>query len=96
MKGADRGLLRHSGRPGVPTSTVTGTRVAAFRDVGLAAVEFHVLPQGARVRVTLVAAPDLAHVGFITGVHVRVLLSVAAVREPPVAALEVAFKRFFT
>lgn len=46
--------------------------------------------------VTLVAAPDLAHVGFVTGVHVRVFLSVAAVRKPPVAALELAFKRFFT
>lgn len=54
------------------------------------------LSQGAWVGVTLVAAPDLAHVGFITGVHVRMLLSVAAVRKPPVAALELTFKRFFT
>lgn len=75
---------------------VAGTRVAAFGDVGLAAVELHMLSQGAWVGVTLVAAPDLAHVGFIAGVHVRVLLSVAAVRKPPVAALELTFKRFFT
>lgn len=54
------------------------------------------LAQGARVRVALVAAPDLAHVGLVAGVHVRVLLPVAAVGKPPVAALELAFKRFFT
>lgn len=72
------------------------TRVAAFGVVGLGAVELHVLAQRARVGVALVAAPDLAHVGFVAGVHVRVLLSVAAVGEPPVAALELALKRFFT
>lgn len=75
---------------------VARTRVAAFGVLGLVAVELHVLSQGARVGVTLVAAPDLAHVGFVTGVHVRMLLSVAAVRKPPVAALELTFKRFFT
>lgn len=75
---------------------VTGTRVTAFGVMGLVAVKLHMLSQGAWVGVALVAAPDLAHVGFITGVHVRMFLSVAAVREPPVAALELAFKRFLT
>lgn len=91
------GSIRDPGRPGLRGVTpVPGTRVAAFGDVGLVAVQLHVLPQGARVGVTLVATPDLAHVGFIAGVHVRVFLSVAAVRKPPVAALELTFKRFFT
>lgn len=75
---------------------VTRTRVGALEVVGLVAVQLHVLSQGARVGVALVAAPDLAHVGFVAGVHVRVFLSVAAVRKPPVAALELTLKRFFT
>jgi len=92
MRGADLGS-----RPALRDVTlVTRTRVAVFGDVGLVAVELHMLPQGAWVGVALVAAPDLAHVGFITGVHVRVLLSVAAVSKSPVAALELTFKRFFT
>lgn len=69
--------------------------IAAFRAVDLA-VELHVLPEGTWVGVTLLTPPDLAHVGFITGVHVRMLLSVAAVSKPPIAALELTFKRFFT
>lgn len=72
------------------------TLVTALDVVGLVAVQLHMLSQGAWVGVTLVAAPDLAHVRFIAGVHVRVFLSVAAVRKPPVAALELTFKRFFT
>lgn len=78
------------------TFLATRSCVAAFGTVGLVAVELHMLSQGARVGVTLVAAPDLAHVGFITGVHVRMFLSVAAVCKPPVASLELTLKRFFT
>lgn len=98
MRRTDLGSIRDSRRPGLRDVTpVARTCLAAFGDVGLVvAVELHVLSQGARVGVTLVAAPDLAHVGFIVGVHVRMLLSVAAVRKPPVAALELASKRFFT
>lgn len=97
MWGADRASIRDSGRPGLRNLTpIPRTRVTALCDLGLVAVELHMLSQGAWVGVTLVAAPDLAHVGFITGVHVRMLLSVAAVRKPPVAALELALKRFFT
>lgn len=97
MRGADLANVRRSGRPALRSMTpVTGRRVAAFGDVLLGAVKLHVLPQRARVGVALVTAPDLAHVGFITGVDVGVLLPVAAVRESPVAALKLAFKRFFT
>lgn len=74
----------------------SGVCVSGLCVLGLVAVQLHVFAQGAGVGVALVAAPDLAHVGFVTGVHVGVLLAVAAVREPPVAALELAFKRFFT
>lgn len=97
MRGAELGSIRDSGRPGLRNvAPFTRTRVTAFGVVGLVAVELHVLSQGAWVGVTFVTAPDLAHVGFITGVHVRMLLSVAAVRKPPVAALELTFERFFT
>lgn len=54
------------------------------------------LPQGAGVGVALVAAPDLTDVGLVAGVYVRMFLSVAAVGEPPAAALEITFKRLFT
>lgn len=70
--------------------------MTAFGNVGLVAVELHVFAQGAGMGVALVAAPDLAHVWFVTGVHMGVLLSVAAVCKPPVAALELTFERFFT
>lgn len=69
--------------------------IAAFRDTVGLAVELHVLPEGARMGVTLLAPSDLAHVWFITGVHVRMLLSVTAVRKSPIATSELAFKRFF-
>lgn len=92
------GSVRDAGGP-APLRVVTavaGAQVLAFGVEGPVAVELHVLSQGARVGVTLVAAPDLARVGFVAGVHVRMLLPVAAVREPPVAAVELAFKRLFT
>lgn len=60
------------------------------------AVHFHVLPQRARVRVGLVTAADFAVVRLVAGVHVRVLLPVAAVGEFSVAAVEFALERFFS
>lgn len=106
LRGADRGSVREPGRPGLRGERrVAGARVGAFiggpglalgLGLGLVAVELHVLPQGAGVRVALVAAPDLARVRLVAGVHVRVLLPVAAVRKPPVAAVELAFKGFLT
>lgn len=98
MRGADMDSIRDSGRPGLRgvTPVTWGTRVTALGVMGLVAVQLHVLAQGARVGVALVAAPHLAHVGFVAGVHVRMFLSVAAVRKPPVAALELTFKRFLT
>lgn len=56
------------------------------------AVDLHVLAQGAGVSVGLVAAADLAVVRLVAGVDVGVLLSVAAVGELPVAAVELAFE----
>lgn len=55
-------------------------------------MDLHVLAQGAGMRVGLVAAADLAVVRLVAGVDVGVLLSVAAVGELPVAAVEFAFK----
>lgn len=46
--------------------------------------------------IALLASSDLASVGFITGVHMRVFLPVAAVCKSPIAALILAFKRFLT
>jgi len=48
------------------------------------------------VRVGLVAAAHLAVVGFVRGVHVRVLLPVRAVGEATVAAVVLAAKRLFS
>lgn len=56
-------------------------------------MDLHVLAQGARMRVALVAATDPAVVRLVRGVHVRVLLAVRAVGEPPVAAFELALER---
>lgn len=56
----------------------------------------HVLAEGAGVGVGLVAAVHSAEVGLIRGVHVRVLLPVRAVGEPPLAALKLAPKRLLT
>lgn len=56
------------------------------------AVDLHVLPQGAGVRVGLVTAADLAVVGLIRGVDVGMLLAVAAVGELPLAAVELALE----
>lgn len=56
------------------------------------AVDLHVLPQGAGVRVGLVAAADLAVVGLVRGVDVGMLLAVAAVGELPLAAVELALE----
>lgn len=53
-------------------------------------MHLHVLPQGAGVRVGLVA--HLAQVRLVRRVHVHVLLAVAAVGEAPVAALELALE----
>ena len=51
-------------------------------------------PEGGGMCVGLVAASDPAVVGLVGGVHVHVLLPVAGVGEPPVAALDLALKRF--
>lgn len=55
-------------------------------------MDLHVLPQGAGVRVGLVAASHFAVVGLVAGVHVGMLLPVAAVGEASLAAFELAFE----
>ena len=86
------------GREGVP-ERVRGGDVG---DVGGGggrrglAVHFHVLPQRARVRVGLVAAAHFAVVRLVAGVHVRVLLPVAAVGEFPVTAVKLTLERFLS
>ncbi|RUS74996.1 hypothetical protein EGW08_017245, partial [Elysia chlorotica] len=70
-----------------------GIRVIAVRDGGGLTVDLHVLPQGAWVRVALVAALDLAVVRLVAGVDVAVLLAVRAVGEAAVAAIELTLER---
>jgi len=55
-----------------------------------------VFPQGARVRVGLIAASHFAVVGLIAGVHVGVLLPVTAVGEASVAAVKFTFEGLLT
>ena len=54
---------------------------------------FEVFSQGGRVGVGLVAASRGAVVRLVGGVDVHVLLSVAGVGKPSVAAVDLAFKR---
>lgn len=74
---------------------VPGSRVGRRGRWGLA-VDFHVLAQGAGVRVGLIAASHFAVVRLVTRVHVRVLLPVTAVCEFPVTAIKLALKRLLT
>ena len=46
--------------------------------------------------VGLVAAAHLTHIRFVRRVHVRVLLAVARVGEPPVAAAKLALEGLLT
>ena len=58
----------------------------------LLAVDLEVLPQAGGVGVGLVAATHSAGVGLVRGVDVHVLLPVAGVGEPPVAAVNLALE----
>lgn len=90
------GVIRYFLWPGLwKVLSITPVPITAFSVVGLA-MELHVFSEGTWVCVTLLAPSDLAYVGLITGVHMRMLLSVAAVSKSPVAALELTFKGFFT
>ena len=63
---------------------------------GVLAVDLHVFPERGRMGVGLVAASHLAVVGFVTGVDVRVLLSITGVGKSSVAAIELTFEWFLT
>ena len=70
--------------------------VEAVHSDGVLAVDLEMLPQRGGVGVGLVTAPDTAVVRLVGGVDVHVLLPVAGVGEPPVAALNLALERFLT
>ena len=67
--------------------------VESVHSDGVLAVNLEMLPQGGGMSVGLVTAPDTAVVRLVGGVDVHVLLPVAGVGEPPVAALDLALKR---
>lgn len=71
-----------------------GGLVARARRRWRLAVYFHVFAQGARVCVGLVAASHFAVVRLVAGVHVRVLLPVAAVGEASITAIKLALEWF--
>lgn len=72
-------------------SRVAQSRRGTWRGL---AVDLHVLPQGARMSVRLVTTSDLTVIGLVTGVHMRMLLSVTAVGKLPVATIKFALKGF--
>ena len=57
-------------------------------------VALEVLPEGGGVGVGLVAPPDVAVVGLVSGVDVHVLLSVAGVCKPSVTSFNLTLKWF--
>ena len=59
-------------------------------------VDLLMFPQRGGVSVGLVAAPDGAVVGLVSGVDMHVLLPVARVGEPSVTAFNLALERFLT
>ena len=60
------------------------------------AVDLHVLPEGRRVRVGLVAAAHFAVVRLVGSVDVRMLLAIGRVGEAAIASVEFTFERFFS
>lgn len=60
------------------------------------AMDLHVLAQGARMCVRLVTASDFAEIWLVTGVDMRVFLSVTAIGKLPVAAIKFTFKRLLS
>lgn len=59
-------------------------------------MHLHVFPQGAGVRVRLIAASHFAVVWLIAGVDVRVLFPVTAVGEASVTAVKLTFEGLLT
>ena len=88
----DGGAVRERGRGGAGGVLA----LVSKEPLGLLAVDLEVFPEGGGMCVGLVAASDPAVVRLVGGVHVHVLLPVAGVGEPPVAALDLALKRFLT
>ena len=63
---------------------------------GFLAMDLQVFPQGRRMCVRFITTSDSAVVRLVRGVHVHVLLPVAGVGEPSVAAVNLTLERFFT
>lgn len=92
--GATPGCVQHGGQAAAPRGP-HGVAEGSRGGRGRFAVYLHVLPQGARMGVRLVAASDLAVVGLVAGVDVRVFLPITAVGKLPVTAIEFTFERLF-
>ena len=84
--------LEAGGRTAGLVITVLAVKLAN----SILAVDLHVLPEGGRVGVGLVAAPHLAVVRLVRGVHVRVLLPITRVCKPTIAAVKLTLEWFLT
>ena len=87
-------LPRH--QAGAGTGGLVFALLAVEVTDGVLAVDLHVFPERGRMCVGLVAAPHLAVVRLVTGVHMRVLLSITGVGKPSVAAIKLTFEWFLT
>ena len=88
------GLTRH--QAGAGAGRLVFALLAVEVTDGVLAVDLHVFPERGRMGVGLVAASHLAVVGFVTGVDVRVLLSITGVGKPAVAPVKLTFEWFLT
>ena len=92
--GGGAGVLEAgAGRGGAAALVTLGVPELALQ---LGGVDLLVLPETGGVGVGLVAAPDVAVVRLVRGVHVHVLLAVARVGESSVASFNLALKWLFT
>ena len=88
------GLPRH--QAGAGTGGLVFALLAVEVTDSVLAVDLHVFPERGRMCVGLVAAPHLAVVRLVTGVDMRVLLSITGVGKPSVAAIKLTFEWFLT
>lgn len=87
--------VQHRGQGGTHWSPHWWVTKGSWRRWWGLAVNLHVLPQGARVSVGFVTASNLAVVGLVTGVDMRMFLSITAVGKLPVTAIKFTFERLF-
>lgn len=94
--GTTPGWVQHWGQGGTHRSPHCWITKGSWRRWGRLAVNLHVLPQRARVSVRFVAASDLAVIGFVTGVDMRMFLSITAIGKLPITAIKFTFERLFS